>query len=264
MLKLQPLDVGIAGGNITSTLTMDVRGKVIKTDADVTVRNVELKQIVPALRPPKGSAGKVGGRAKFTATGNSVADMLATSNGEVALISWGGNASELAIVLTNLDLARAVEIMLRGDANSPIRCVVADFVSVNGVMDAKMLVIDTEAAKILGQGKIDFRDERYDLTLKAQSKRPSLIALRGPIAIDGSFKNPNVHPETGQITARVGTSIALGALNPLAALLPLIDFGGASDADCRGLIAEASANVQASAMPQRAATSQALGAGVLA
>ena len=40
----------------------------------------------PALKPPKGSAGKVGGRAKFTATGNSVADMLGTSNGEVALI----------------------------------------------------------------------------------------------------------------------------------------------------------------------------------
>ncbi len=254
LLKLQPFDVGIAGGRVATTLTMDVRGKVIKTDAEVTVRNLDLKQIVPELKPPKGSAGKVGGRAKFTATGNSVADMLATSNGEVALISWGGDASELAIVLTNLDLARAVELLLRGDANSPIRCVVANLVSENGVMEAKTLVIDTEAAKILGEGRIDFRDELYDLKLKAQSKRPSLIALRGPIVIDGSFKTPNVHPESGPIVARVGTSIALGALNPLAALLPLIDFGGASDANCQALIAEASANVQAKATTQRAAT----------
>src|SRR5205085_6234632 len=117
----------------------------------------------------KGSAGKVGGRAKFTATGNSVADMLATSNGEVALISWGGDASELTIVLTNLDLARAAELLLRGDANSPIRCVVGDFVSENGVLAAKTLVIDTEAEKILGQGKVDFANERYDLSLHAQS-----------------------------------------------------------------------------------------------
>ena len=228
----------------------------MKTDADVTVRNVELKQIVPALRPPKGSAGKVGGRAKFTASGNSVADMLATGNGEVALISWGGDASELAIVLTNLDLARAVELLLRGDAKSPIRCIVSHWVSDNGIMDAKTLVVDTEAAKILGDGRIDFRNERYDLKLKAQSKRPSLIALRGPIAIEGSFKSPNVHPETAQIAARVGTSIALGALNPLAALLPLIDFGGASDANCRALIAEASASVQAKAMTERVQTRQ--------
>ena len=119
-----------------------------------------------------------------------------------------------------------------------------------------MLVIDTEAVKILGEGKIDFRNELYDLKLKAQSKRPSLVALRGPIVIDGSFETPNVHPETGPIVARVGTSIALGALNPLAALLPLIDFGGASDTDCRALIAEASASVQAKATTERAATSQ--------
>ena len=112
------------------------------------------------------------------------------------------------------------------------------------------MVIDTEAAKILGEGRVDFRNERYDLTLNAQSKRPSLVALRGPIAIDGTFKNPDVHPETAQIAARVGTSIALGALNPLAALLPLIDLGGATDADCRALIGEASANVQARATPR--------------
>jgi uncharacterized protein involved in outer membrane biogenesis len=226
---------------------MDVRGKLIKTNAEVTARNVELNQILPALKPPKGSAGKVGGRAKFTATGNSVAEMLATSDGEVALISRGGDASELAIVLTNLDLARAVPLLLQGDASSPIRCMVAHMVSENGSMEARTLVIDTEAAKIRGEGNIDFRDERYDLRLKAQSKRPSLVALRGPIKIDGSFKNPVVHPEPGQIAARVGTSIALGALNPLAALLPLIDLGGAADAICQALMAEASADVQARA-----------------
>jgi len=253
VLKLQPLDFGIAGGHVSSALTMDARDKVIKTDGDVTVRNVELKLIVPALKPPKGSAGKVGGRAKFTATGNSVADMLATSNGEIALISWGGDASELSIVLTNLDLARAAELLIRGDTNSPIRCVVADFVSTNGVMDARTLVIDTEAEKILGAGTVDFAKERYDLKLNAQSKRASLVALRGPIVIDGSFKNPNVHPAVGPIVARVGASVGLGILNPLAALLALVDFGGASDADCRALIGEASGNVQATATAQKEA-----------
>ena len=250
VLKLQPLDVGVAGGRVATMLTMDVRGKLIKTEAEVTARNVDLKQILPAIKPPKGSAGKVGGRAKFTATGNSVAEMLATSNGEVALISWGGDASELAIVLTNLDLARAVPLLLRGDANSPIRCVVAHMSSENGNMEARTLVIDTEAVKIVGAGNVDLRDERYDLRLKAHSKRPSLIALRGPIVIGGSFKSPDVHPETGQIAARVGTSIALGALNPLAALLPLIDLGGAEDANCQALIMEARSEVQAKATPR--------------
>ena len=110
VLKLQPLDFGVAGGLVTSTFVLDARDKVIKTNGDITVRNVELKQLIPGFKPPKGSAGKVGGRARLSATGNSIADMLGSSNGEVALISRGGEASALAVVLTNLDLARAASL----------------------------------------------------------------------------------------------------------------------------------------------------------
>jgi len=246
VLKLQPLDFGIAGGHVVSTVVLDARESVIKTNGDVTARNVELKQILPAVKPPKGSAGKVGGRARFAATGNSIADMLASSNGEVALISHGGEASELAIVLTNLDLARAAQLLIKGDENSPIRCVVADFVAENGIMTARTLVMDTEAEKILGEGTVNFATERYDFRLNAKSKRASWLALRGPIVVDGTFKSPQVHPAVGPIAVRVGSSVALGvAATPLAALLPLIDFGGATDADCQGLMQDAKDNVQA-------------------
>ncbi len=246
VLTLQPLDFGIAGGHVASTLTLDARERLIRTKGDVTVRSVELKEVLPALKPPKGSAGKASGRARFTATGNSVADMLASSNGDAAIISWGGEASELAVVLTNLDLARAAPLLMRGDTNTPIRCVVADFAAKDGTLIARSLVMDTEKEKILGEGSIDFKTERYDLTLKAQSKSASVLALRGPIVIDGTFKSPQVRPATGPIAARVGASVALGAaLTPLAALLPLIDVGGAADADCRALMQEAQDNVQA-------------------
>jgi uncharacterized protein involved in outer membrane biogenesis len=254
ILTLQPLDFGVAGGHVVSTLVMDAREKLFRTKGEMTVRNVELSKILPKLKPPQGSAGKVGGQAHFVATGNSIADMLATSNGEAALISWGGEASELAIVLTNLDLARAAQLLLKGDDKAAIRCVVADFVAEDGRMAAKTLVIDTDAEKIVGAGTIDFAKERYDLTLNAESKRPSLLALRGPIVVDGSFSAPQVHPAVGPIAARLASSVALGTLNPLAALLPLIDTGGSKDADCRGLMQEAKENVQArTTVPARGA-----------
>ena len=254
ILTLKPLDFGVGGGHVVSTLVMDARESIFKTKGEVTVRNVELGKVLPKLKPPQGSAGKVGGQAHFVATGNSIADMLATSNGEAALISWGGEASELSIVLTNLDLARAAQLLVKGDENSPIRCVVADFVAENGRLVPKTLVIDTDAEKILGEGSIDLATEHYDLTLNARSKHPSLLALRGPIVVEGSFGSPQIHPAVGPIAARVASSVALGTLNPLAALLPLIDTGGSKDADCRGLMQEAKENVQArNAVPARRA-----------
>jgi uncharacterized protein involved in outer membrane biogenesis len=244
VLKLDPLDFGVAGGHVASRLTLDARGERIRSVADVSVRNVELKDVVPAVKPPAGSAGKLGGRAHLTATGNSVAAMLATSNGEVSLIGSGGDASELAVVLTNVDLARAAALLLRGDRNTPIRCAVAGFTAENGVLRTNTLVVDTDVEMITGGGTIDLAREAYDLDLSAQSKRPSLLALRGPIRIDGTFAHPLVRPATGPMLARVGASVALGALAPPAALLPLVDFGGAEDADCRALLRDANRNVK--------------------
>jgi uncharacterized protein involved in outer membrane biogenesis len=235
---------------------MDARGDMIKTSGDVTVRNLELKDIVPKLKPPNGSAGKVDGRARFAATGNSVAAMLASSDGDVALTSTGGNMSELAIVLTNLDLARAIPLIMGGDRSSPLRCVVADLAAENGRITARSFVIDTAVEKIDGEGSIDFAKESYDLTLKAQSKHPSLVALRGPIHIDGSFKSPQIHAAGGPVAARVGASVALGVLAPPAALLPLIDMGGAKDADCDALTQQALANVEANAQASRVASAR--------
>lgn len=246
VVKLQPLDFGVGGGRVVLNLNMDAREKIIKTKGDITVRNVEVSRVMPSLKPPKGSAGKMGGKAQFATTGNSIADMLATVNGEVALISTGGEASELAVVLSNLDLANAVQLLLKGDASSPIRCVVADFVADDGVMNAKTMIADTGTENIQGSGSVDFKKEQYDLQLKARSKKPSLVALRGPIVVTGTFKHPVVGPAVGPLALRVGASVALGVvLTPVAALLPLIDFGGAPDADCRGLIDDAHDNVKA-------------------
>ena len=57
----------------------------------------------------------------------------------------GGNASELAVVLSNLDLARAAQLLLTGDAKAPIHCLVANLAAENGVMGVKTLVVDTSA-----------------------------------------------------------------------------------------------------------------------
>jgi uncharacterized protein involved in outer membrane biogenesis len=245
VLKLQPIDFGVAGGHVASTLTLDARENLIKVDGDVTARNIELNQLIPGIKPPKGSAGKVGGQARFTAKGNSVADMLGSSNGEVALISRGGDASKLAVVLTNLDLARATQLLLRGDTNSEIHCIVANFAADDGTLYVRRLIMDTEVEKVVGDGSVDLARERYDLTLNGESKRPSILALRGPIVVQGTFKSPRVQPAMGPIAARVGASVALGvALTPIAALLPLIDAGGHEDADCGALMKEATDNVQ--------------------
>ncbi len=245
-LILAPLNFGVAGGHMTAEVTLDARRDKIETTARATANNLEAKALLPALKRSPGSAGKVGGRAALTATGNSIAEMAGSANGEVALIMSQGRASTLSLVLVNLDLANAAKYLLYGDPNAPVHCGVLTARVHDGRAAPDTFVVDSSEETITGDGTIDFENERYDLRLVADSKRASLLALRGPIRVGGTFKHPEVRPEIGPVVARVGAAIALGVVaTPIASLLPLIDPGDAKGASCGALIEQARKEVPA-------------------
>ena len=255
-LKLAPLDFGIAGGHIVANLMLDARKDVIRTSGDASVRNLELKRIFPELKANRGSAGKIGGRVKLTTVGNSVAEMASHANGELALIMAGGQVSTLALLLSNIDLANAATLLLRGDQGAPVRCVVVSASARDGSLAANHIIADTSEVNIRGEGSIDLRNERYKLQLIPDSKRMSLLALRGPIDIGGTFKNPEVGPAKGPLTARAGAAVALGLVNPLLALIPLFDPGNAPDSNCGALIKRAKQNISEKRVSKPARTIQ--------
>lgn len=248
LMTLQPLDFGIADGHVVSRFVFDLKQPSPKMEGQFEIRNVELKRLFPQLASPRGSAGRFGGYGKFQTQGDSLKKLLANGDGQGAVIMRGGEASTLALVLTNLDLAQAAGLLFRGkDETSEVRCAVSAFSVEDGVATPSFMVIDTSVEKITTTGKVDFHDEKYDLYFKAQSKRPSPLALGGPIVVGGTFKQPSVHPAVVPLLGRVGAAVGLGMVAPPLALLALVDFGGATDADCRGLMEEAKESVDASA-----------------
>ena len=54
-----------------------------------------------------------------------------------------------------------------------------------------------------------------------------------------TFKNPDVGPYKGPIALKAGAVLALAAINPLAAVLPLVNVKKVPDPDCASAIAQA-------------------------
>jgi uncharacterized protein involved in outer membrane biogenesis len=240
VLTLEPLNFGIAGGNLVSQIQMDARQEVIKTKADVTVKQLHLEKLFPDFKLSKANAGIITGRAKLDMSGNSVARMLGLADGEVALLMDGGSVSELLVRLMNLDVANAIPVLLTGDRQLPVRCMVVHLKGEKGDFKVQTLVLDTGKAVITGAGDINFAEESLNLKLVSKSKGFSLAALRGPIVITGTFKNPQVGPDIPRVVGRGAAAVALGfATGGLGAFIPLIDLGGAKDANCAELIKEA-------------------------
>jgi uncharacterized protein involved in outer membrane biogenesis len=255
VLKLAPLDFGIAGGNLVSLIEMDGRHQPIAIRVDTTAKGLHLDQLFPTVRLADANTGTMGGRARLAGHGNSVAQMLASATGEAALIMDGGSVGELVLRLSNLDMANSLIVMLGGDRQVPIRCMVGNFNAIDGVFSVQDLVLDTPKVNITGSGNVDFTDESLHLRLVPQSKGFSLASLRGPIAITGTFKSPTVRPEMGGVIARGALAVALGALTSgVGVLLPLLDFGDDKDSDCALLInqAKSDARVKSSDIAPRA------------
>jgi len=163
----------------------------------------------------------------------------------------GGSVSELLVRAINLDVANAIPRLLTGDRQLPARCMVIDLKGNNGDFKVDTLVLDTGKAVVNGTGGINFATEALDLHLKSKSKGFSLAALRGPINITGTFKSPKVMPDISQAAARGAAAVALGVVTGgPGAILPLIDLGGAKDANCSELIQEATAQTKQPLPPQ--------------
>ena len=239
-LKLAPLNFGIAGGNLVTQIAMDGRESHIVTHADIAAKGLHLNQLVPGSELNAASAGTMGGRAKLDATGNSMAQMLATANGEAALIMDGGSVSELLLRLSNLDIANSILVLLGGDQQVPIRCMVANFKAVRGDFKVQDLVLDTPKVRITGEGNVNFADESLHLRLVPQSQGFSLASLRGPLVVTGPFKKPSVHPDMGKVGARGGLALGLGVLTSgIGVLIPLLDFGEDKLSNCAVLMSQA-------------------------
>jgi AsmA family protein len=128
---------------------------------------------------------------------------------------------------------------LGGDKSVPIRCLVCDLKAKDGNMTLSTMVLDTEKSALKGEGNINFRDETLDLTLHAAPKDISLVALRGPINVTGTFKNPKPAPELTSTGGRVALTAILGTLAGPLAFIPLLEFGGGENSNCAALLREA-------------------------
>ncbi len=241
VLTLDPLNFGVAGGHLDAVIALDGRKDPIQAHAQVRARKILLAKLFPTVELSKTSIGQVNGEFDLAGKGNSVGGMLASSNGKVGLVIAGGEISRLMMEEVGLHLLEILGLKVTGDKLVKLRCGVADFDVKEGTMHANALILDTEVTTIIGTGSIDLKQEKLDLTLNQHTKHTGPVALRSPIYVRGSFARPDVDVDKGRVAARALGAIALGIVNPLLTLIPLIDAGPGSDSDCGQLIRDASA-----------------------
>ena len=249
VLKLDPLNFGFAGGQLNAMISLDGRKNPIQAHAQIRARKILIAKLFPTVELSQTSIGQINGEFDLAGTGNSVGKMLASSNGKIGLVIVGGEISKLMMEKVGLHLWEILALSVTGDKLVKLRCGVADFEVKAGSMNTEALIFDTAITTIVGTGTIDLAQEKLDITLNQKTKSTSPLALRSPIHIRGSFVAPDVQVAKGPMIARGVGAVVLGLINPLLALIPLIDPGPGKDSDCAQLVRDARAVPRAISRP---------------
>ena len=238
-LRLQPLKFGMAGGTISSNIHLEGDKKPMQGRAEIQARRLKLKELMPDVELMQKTLGEMNGDADIRGTGNSVAALLGSGNGNLKLLMNDGLVSRNLMEILGLNVGNFIVGQIFGDDEVRVNCAAANVDLVNGVARPQIFAFDTENAVINITGTASMASEQLDLTIDPESKGIRIITLRSPLYVRGTFKDPQAGVKAGPLIARGAVAAALATLvTPAAALLALISPSEGEANQCRTILSQ--------------------------
>jgi uncharacterized protein involved in outer membrane biogenesis len=229
-LELRRLSFNTAQGDVDLSfrLTPYTEDGPPRLKAAVDVHHVDLHKLLSGKNMPAmvaQTAGTVGGFVKIDSSGVTLREFLAHMDGDAGFFMQNGQMSQLLEQVAPINVLSALGVYIRGDKPVPINCVISRFNIKHGVATTSPLLADTTSDIIIGEGNANFADETLFLTLTPRNKHFTVVSLRTPVDVRGTFRKPEYHLRKGELNSRLEKALGLGVVFPPAALVPLVDAG---------------------------------------
>lgn len=236
-LSVDALRARIAGGTVEGRITL-----FGASDPPVAELRAIFTGIAPEQVEQVAASGTIRGALtdmtlNLRGSGQSVADMLGSSNGEMLVSVGPGEFGEAATGASFLD---AVFGVLRGfnplsvkQDRTQLQCAVLNFRVQDGVAaNPTGVAVQTDSFNVLGGGTVDLKTERIDLAGKPKRRKKGVLGLLGveaAVSVGGTLRKPEV--TTGAsvgagTVGRVGAAWMTGGLTLIAeGMLDQLKFG---------------------------------------
>ncbi len=241
LLKLDPVNFAMPHGSVTGRARIDARGAVPVSHVDFSVDDMRIEDVLPKFQGAPPLTGELEARATLTGAGDTVHKAAGASNGHMTIVLPGGQMRRSLAELMGVNVVPGLfQLLAKDPKTTPLRCALVDFNVSHGMMSVRQFVLDTGVVIADGQGTINLGAETLDMKVKGHTKKPRLVRVIAPFDIRGQLIRPSLKIEAGPAIAQGAAAVGLGAvLSPLAVILPFLAPGGAHDADCAALLAQA-------------------------
>lgn len=191
-LRIQPLKLGMGGGTVSGELSIDAKPETPKVQTDLKAQGIALAEFFRNSKYFNTTDGKVDGRIQISGSGKSLAAVMGSADGDIALAMQGGAISNLMTSLANLQLDRALIIYVTGDNRIPLNCATTKMVLDHGTVSFQRTLMDTTNSVLHVDGKAKLGDQTLDARLSSDAKKPDLIDLHSAVLIKGKLRDPDI------------------------------------------------------------------------
>ena len=188
VLTLESAEFGVAGGHAAAAITFDAREETPSARATIDLRGLRVERLFPSAAQKARAGGAIRGQMRLDGKGSSIAAMLGNASGSMSVRMDEGRLSNLADAKLGFNLGKVLGLWIRGDRDIAINCAVMAFDVRGGMGKSRAIVLDTEQTRVEGIGTVNLREERWELMLNPQPKKPGLLAKSASIRVHGTFR----------------------------------------------------------------------------
>ena len=192
VLRVDSLAFEGAGGKVTAAATFDANQVPPHSALRADIDGIRLEQLWPPQSENDRIAGTVGVHVELQSSGTTPAALLRRASGSVTAATSHVSISSRLDARLALSGSGVLRTMLEGARQIPVRCGALELRIRDGVGAVERLVVETDAVKLVGAGRIDLSARSLALTLMPQRKQTTLLALDRSIRVAGPFSAARV------------------------------------------------------------------------
>jgi len=190
---VRPLTLSLVGGGIVGgELAIDAQTDSPKVRTALTLKDIEFGNFFRGSRYFDATRGKIQGRVVLAGTGKSLAQVMGTADGHVAVAMAGGSVSSLMVSLAGLQIFDALVLYVTGDNRIPIGCAVGRLNFRHGTVAFDRTLLDTQKSVLHIDGQLALASQVVKIEIKADRKNFDLLDLHGPVVVAGKIRSPQV------------------------------------------------------------------------
>ncbi len=221
-LLAKPFQMAVSGGSLSGLFNLRTQGKEPSFNCDFKLDQLDVASLLKDLGTQQVLEGKVSAEVDLNGKGRSIAEWMGGLNGRTFVNMGKGRLNNKYLNVIGADMAetilRLINPLKKREDFTPVNCFVNGFDIQNGLAVCKALVLDTQVMSVIGEGNVNLKEERLNLSIHPTPKEGlgagelgkislSLSELTKSFKLGGTLAKPSLAIDPTQALATAGKAV---------------------------------------------------------